>query len=210
MQRLKWAGGCCLCPGSNKHHALKGHLTWRLTYWMLQGCKVTKTSPALLAHIQPHTSKSCCSDGARWETTIISRAPFLKSFTKFKGKELRAFFFFFWACDPEFGATEHTGVFITGDRIVGGSRLTGGLYQEAQSIQSRQNIKVLQQLLLAQRLKSEPRQNHGELVLRCQWSILPWMSSANHTCSLWSQEILNIFYVFAPSVVWAPKGQITY
>lgn len=92
---------------------------------MLQGCKVTKTSPALLAHIQPHISKGFCSDMVQRETTTF----FFSVIQKVEEKivaflSMRSRIWYHRACM----------VIITGDRIGGGSQLTGGLYQEAQSI----------------------------------------------------------------------------
>lgn len=63
--------------------------------------------------------------------------------------------------------------FITGDRIGVGASVDWRAASRRTVDSFRQNIKVLQQLLRAQRLKSEQRQAHRELLLLPGKQILP-------------------------------------
>lgn len=163
---------------------------------MLQGCKVTKTSPVLLAHIQPHTSKDFCSDRAWWETTIT-----LPPSVFFVPSQLQR-------CRENCGFTEHVvqnlvplsrhGVYHRW-RNRWGESVDWRAVSRTTVNSFRQNIKVLQQLLRAQRLKSEQRQAHRELLLLPGKQILLWVPCVHRAFSLWSSQIntIDIFYFFA-------------
>lgn len=137
---------------------------------MLHGCKVGQPSSALLARTQPHISKSLFSDTQQRKTTTIP---------------------------PQF----HKYCRISEHTIQGlGWRGTHGDYHRwGESIDwraasrstvnsFRQNIKVLQQLLRVQRLKSEQRRAHRELLLLPGKWILPWLPCVNHAFSLRSSH----------------------
>lgn len=71
----------------------------------------------------------------------------------------------FWARDPGFGSTQLIIVIITGEKNWCRESVGWRVTSRSTLNSFRQNIKVLQQLLRVQRLKSEQRQAHRELLL---------------------------------------------